>query len=417
MIDRRYMTRWVLPFAGLLLMAQGARSQQPVRTTLSLTTKAGYLTNAYLAPAYPVWEQTARAPFVSVKPRAGLTWSGGGQRLSLWGSGQLTFFPEDGRRWKLGQGQLRYALVFSDSWSGGLYGAATRSQTTFGQWLFWGAPYARWQITSRFRLELQAGATAQRYDAGARPAGNFQRTTSPFVTVTSGWRRGRWSAEGRLYYSRTVETATDGLGLALQAARQLTDVLRVGLSAGADQYAFPPDAAASSGEPTPARSDHLLHTAATARWTPRTRWTLSARLGIQRYRTEADLANPSDVYASIGLTYRWTSGDEDKRSAASEDTPRALWVQDAEQIRLRIPYEGEGRLYLVGDFNDWRRRDRPLRETSDGIYTTIFTLAPGTYQYRVQVVEAGASRWLPFPDHALTVEDGFGAKNGVITVE
>ena len=242
MIDRRYMTRWVLPFAGLLLMAQGARSQQPMRTTLSLTTKAGYLTNAYLAPAYPVWEQTARAPFVSVKPRAGLTWSGGGQRLSLWGSGQLTFFPEDGRRWKLGQGQLRYALVFSDSWSGGLYGAATRSQTTFGQWLFWGAPYARWQITSRFHLELQTGATAQRYDAGTRPAGNFQRTTSPFVTVTSGWRRGRWSAEGRLYYSRTVETATDGLGLALQAARQLTDVLRVGLSAGADQYAFPPDA-------------------------------------------------------------------------------------------------------------------------------------------------------------------------------
>ena len=401
-----YIRFWLLPVAGLLALVPAAQGQV-VQTMLSLTGEGGYLTNTYLAPGFPVWEQTARAPFVSVRPRAGLTWSSSQQRLSVFGSGQYTFFPDRGTRWWVGRGYGRYAYALSERWTTGLFGAATRSETSFGQWLFWGAPFVRWQATPSVHLRVQAGATAQRYDSAEEQAGTRAETASPFASVEVGLRRERWTLTGNIYYSRTLEAETDGLGVALHAGRQLSPAVHLGVRAGMDQYAF-----ASTAGGTPARSDQLLRTALTAEWTLSETLALSGRLGVQRYQTDADLADPNDLYASLGLTYRWN------RSTTTSEAPEPLWVQEEEgRVRVQIPYDGEGQLYLVGDFNDWRQRETPLHPSGDGRYTTQLVLAPGTYQYRVQVVEDGSARWLSLPEHALTVEDGFGSENGVISVE
>lgn len=393
---------WLFPVASLLVLVPGVQAQQ-VQTMLSLTGEGGYLTNTYLAPAFPVWEQTARAPFLSVRPRVGLSWSKARQRLSLWGSAQYTYFPDTRARWWVGQGQGRYSYAISNRWTGGLNAAATRSETSFGQWLFWGAPFLRWQVTPLVHLEVQGGGTMQLYDAEtAQP-----NTSSPFVSAEVGLQRGHWSATGSLYFSRTVETETEGLGATLRAARQLNSSVQVSLRAGMDRYAF----SRTAGGAGSVRSDQLLRTDLTTDWSPRNRWTLSARLGFQYYQTEAALADPGDVYAALGFTYRWN------RTAAPSEAPAPLWEQEGDEVRVRIPYEGTGQLYLVGDFNDWRRRTLPLREASKNVYTTRLALEEGTYQYRVQVVEEGKSRWLSLPEHALTVEDGFGEKNGLIIAE
>ena len=380
---------------------------QQLHGALSLTSEAGYLTNAYLDPSFPVWERTSRAPFIGLQPIARLSWTDDRNHVMVEGSGQYTLFPATATHWWRGQGRLRLQHALSNRWRVGLQGAGSRMHTTFGQQFLWGAPYVRWNVTPQLHLGLRAGGTVQYYDI-AEGQSESVWMSSPFVMIESGlWRR-PWSAQGSIYYSQTTETGTSSLGLTLQASRRVTSTMRLGMQAGTDRYGY----AGASGESTlPARSDRLWHAATNLHWTPHDRWTLSAQLGLQHYQTSTSFQDPNDVYASLGVTYQWQS----QRSLRKK--PKPLWVQEANQVRLQIPYDGGEQLYLVGDFNNWQQKDIPLHEASGAFYTAKLALKPGTYQYRVQIVEDnGETRWLSFPEHALTVNDGYGSENGVIYV-
>src|SRR6185295_20390830 len=69
---------------------------------------------------------------------------------------------------------------------------------------------------------------------------------------------------------------------------------------------------------------------------------------------------------------------------------------------------------LAGTFNQWSASSNPLaREGSRGIWTVVVPLSPGEHLF-MYVVDG--TQWISPPFAEDYVDDGFGAKNGVVVV-
>lgn len=71
-------------------------------------------------------------------------------------------------------------------------------------------------------------------------------------------------------------------------------------------------------------------------------------------------------------------------------------------------------VHLVGEFNDWKLLETPLKRLKNGDFSVKVRLEAGrTYQYRYVINQ---SDWLNDPFAELTVENEFGGKNSAIYV-
>ena len=67
---------------------------------------------------------------------------------------------------------------------------------------------------------------------------------------------------------------------------------------------------------------------------------------------------------------------------------------------------------LSGSFNDWSYDATPLKKEPSGVWKTLVSLSPGTYEYRFIV----DGQWRDDPECPLRVENPFGAENCVRVV-
>lgn len=67
---------------------------------------------------------------------------------------------------------------------------------------------------------------------------------------------------------------------------------------------------------------------------------------------------------------------------------------------------------LSGSFNDWSYENTPLKKDANGVWKTVVSLAPGTYEYRFLV----DGEWRDDPECPLRVENPFGSQNCVRVV-
>ena len=69
---------------------------------------------------------------------------------------------------------------------------------------------------------------------------------------------------------------------------------------------------------------------------------------------------------------------------------------------------------LAGSFNQWSATSNPLaREGSRGLWTVVVPLSPGEHLF-MYVVDG--TQWISPPVAEDYVDDGFGAKNGILVV-
>jgi hypothetical protein len=75
---------------------------------------------------------------------------------------------------------------------------------------------------------------------------------------------------------------------------------------------------------------------------------------------------------------------------------------------------GAKSVYLVGEFNDWKMLETPLKRLANGDFSVTLKLEAGrTYQYRYLINQ---SDWINDPFAELTVENEFGGNNSAIYV-
>jgi hypothetical protein len=93
------------------------------------------------------------------------------------------------------------------------------------------------------------------------------------------------------------------------------------------------------------------------------------------------------------------------------------WNKERDVQRVKISYPGDGRIYLVGDFNNWSRPGVPLVNIKKDRYRAELELDPGSYEYKVLIIEDGEESWIEFSNETYTVEDGFGGQNALLLVQ
>jgi 1,4-alpha-glucan branching enzyme len=94
---------------------------------------------------------------------------------------------------------------------------------------------------------------------------------------------------------------------------------------------------------------------------------------------------------------------------ASENLPRE---EETVRIELKCDAPGAEKVYVAGDFNNWRAGDLRLRRDSTGPWQIALSLAPGRYEYRFIV----DGEWQDDPDAMARVPNEFGSNNSVLEV-
>jgi hypothetical protein len=163
--------------------------------------------------------------------------------------------------------------------------------------------------------------------------------------------------------------------------------------------------------------DEYLQAGVGARYTVAPGWMLLARWAFSNY-TWPDGSDEDSQRFSVGVNYSWGRRDAPPPPRVDIDTivresRGAIQEPDARgSVVFRIHAPDAASVSVVGNFNAWNRAATPLAIAADGWWEARVALAAGTYEY-AYIIDA---KYTAPPEAIVTVEDGFGGRNGVLEV-
>lgn len=431
--------RWLL--VVLVLAPPAPAGSQELRGFVVLEGDPGYLTNAYLDPGFATWAPEVETAFGSTAGTGLLEWSGDRTTASVAAAARWMGFADSTPAWRayrfsggverrLGDRvALGADLSFSD------IRRPTRRET------LWGQAALRWTASPRVRLSLGPGLARRRFPAtaaeedgglldpplGGDDPGDASSSTEAADATSyllfaglEAWTGRRWRIQAEAYGAHTEASDLGidyrGGGGSLRFTRWFRNGASVSAGAGLEGFGYRAAVETADGTPVEVPEDDLIWRGDLgAGWPLGRRAELRARVaGLGRSGADGEAtgaeATSADVYASLGV--RLTLGG----ALAGPRAGPPLWERTAAGMRIRVRYDGPGRLYLAGDFNAWADPGLPLRPEGGAVHTATLELPPGSYRYRIRVLEGGSERWLELPKETPSVEDGFGGRNGLLVV-
>lgn len=404
---------------ALLLIGWGWPVDRPAQAqwlsgSAEVGTSAGLQSNAYLDPMLREWDREMLSTFAAVDPSVGVSWTTSSAEVSI--AGRARAYPAQlGSALPLRRavGSVSYSLT--DQWHVGAQGGAgqLRLQTDRDNW--WALPLVRWTPTNWISLEVQGGWTGRQLRADE--SSSWQTSTLGLVSGNV-WFSDRLRGEITGYLGDgdavTTETSYGTAGASAALTYWLRDALSLTAETTLEQvnYSFTQDI--EQDNETVSITDELWRTDLEIEWTTRRGISVFARGGIMTSALESTETAPTDQHVSAGVRIQFSSTLA-RPSLRDEET--GFWENTSDGVRFRVPYQGTGRVYVTGDFNNWADPGEPLRSTGNGTRETTLHLEPGRYEYSIRIIENDEEQWLEWPDEAKTVDDGFGGTNGVFIVE
>jgi len=140
---------------------------------------------------------------------------------------------------------------------------------------------------------------------------------------------------------------------------------------------------------------------------------LGVRYVFARY-TQTNGADEDFHRLSAGIT--WWIGRSPRQAPPIQLPPVVegdrVVASENDSHAFRIYAPGAARVALVADFNNWDPGVNPLRPIGDGWWELDLLLPPGVHQYSYLV----DGKMVTPPDADVTVDDGFGGRNGLLKV-
>lgn len=100
-----------------------------------------------------------------------------------------------------------------------------------------------------------------------------------------------------------------------------------------------------------------------------------------------------------------------KTSAAT--TKQSKTTVKTKKVTFRLEEDYGKKIYLAGTFNDWDSKAKQMTfKKKDNAYSTILTLAPGTYQYKFVIDGV----WCVDPANQEWMQNEHGTLNSVVHV-
>ena len=167
----------------------------------------------------------------------------------------------------------------------------------------------------------------------------------------------------------------------------------------------------------PANQDEYTQAGVGLRYTVTPGWMILARAAFSNY-TWPDGSDVDSHRFSVGVSYAWGRRDAPPPPRIDIDmivreSQGAIQKADAHgSVVFRIRALNAANVSVVGTFNEWAGGATPLAKTADGWWEARAVLTPGTYEY-IYLVDG---EYVTPPESIVTVEDGFGRRNGVLEV-
>lgn len=401
----------------MLCLPAGPLAGQSLSAWLTLDARTGVSTNSYLIPFYGEWNRSQTTGYALLLPALSVLYEQ--DRLSADASLGGMLEPVSGQATTLrgGYSQLNVRYRLASEWTAGVESGVQTMSTAYSRDGWWILPHIRWRPGPFTQLKLKAGSSGRRF-RNLEQGGDSSSRFDLFGVDMQHALGYRWQLSGGLYGDLDDPSGT--MSLFASADHRATDRLSVGVRAGMDQYRYD-WYAADSGAPTGwvelQETDRIWRSGLQGRFRVSDRVSLTAGADylLLSSATSESLIHDVHVTGGVRVTLRpdaWFRRGGEPEVALRETEDRRGGVQ------FEIPYNGEGTLYLTGEFNDWAEPGVPLVRIGRNRYAADLSLEPGGYEYKIVLMEESEEKsWMPFTEETYTVPDGFGGENGLLFIE
>lgn len=410
----------------LLFLITSAGVSQQGQMVLSLDSRVGYSTNSYLNPFLGEWDSTVETAYNFTSLLGKSFWYGNRHSFSLTGGVIYEpFFDEQISTWKGGVGLLDYNYRLTNRVSIGVEGGSSYMQSRYSRTYFWAQPKVTWFLTPFTLLRTKLGTSFRRYQNYGE-VDELSDRLDLYSLEFETWPTYHWRLTAGIYGGMdTLPDIQEGFTTQVSAGYHFQNGASISLAGYLQQYEFQqtitennggantiPPAGGGTAVTAADHTNHILRVGLKSALPVSKRFTLFADVGAMRFLDKAAEETTHDFNVSGGVRF---SIEPKLNSDAPAITPE--WNKDGDQQEIHITFSGEGRLYLVGSFNNWNKDGIPLTEQSENTFTTQLSLEMGAYEYKVLRVRGDSEEWLEFTNEVYTVSDGFDSENAMILVE
>lgn len=393
---------------------------QSSQTVFTVDSRIGYSSNSYLNPFFAEWDPTLNSAYGMLAGFGQSTFFDSKNTAEL--TGGLILEPVFSNRdvWKGALGLVNYKRKISSKVSVGLQTGASYLSGTYERGSFWAQPQIVWFPTFFTSVTAKAGSNFRWYsnfsendDSNTR----FDLYGLEFET----WSGYNWQIKANLYGSLdNVPNIQNQFSSSVSVGYVFLKGSSIRLKLGLEQYQF--EVEETPGGPpiggggmviSSTEADRIFRLGVNASVPINQNFSVFA--SAEALRRNMTSTGESDMDMEVSGGFR-ISFQPPKTGRSGKISPEWETEEDG-RMQVEVLYSGEGRLYLVGDFNDWNRAGLSMIEQEKNRHVTQLDLEQGAYEYKILLVEGETEEWLEFSTDVHTVDDRFGGKNGMIFVE
>jgi hypothetical protein len=398
------------------------------QTSVSVDTRVGYSSNTYLNPFFSVWDPAVQSGYGVVSIFGQGFWSKNNNALEITGGLVAEPFFNNQSIWRGGLGLVDYRRKLTTSFNAGIEAGGSYFTGFHSAGTAWAQPYIRWFASPFTSLRLKAGTYFQSYQNFADTT-DFSRRSEVFGLEFETWPGYHWQLKASVFGKLNKITAPqEQLRSALSVGYLFLNGSKITVLLGFEQYQFqftttgfdgggpgnPPVGGPPAQTETSQGNDQIWRLGLTGRYPINRSISIFTSIEGLRRTISTTTEQTSDFKVSGGIRFSF----QPKVGSPKRGVITPEWQQkDDQTVTVTVHYSGGGRLYLVGDFNNWKREGIPLTEQPKNSYTAQVSVSVGAYEYKILHVEGATEEWLPFSNNTYTVDDGFGGENAMFLVE
>lgn len=403
------------------------------QTVVSVDSRVGYSSNTYLNPFFAEWDESVNSGYGLLSVFGQSFWSDSKNSVDITLGLVAEPFLSNQNLWRGGLGMVEYRRRFSPNFNGGIEAGSSYFSSNFNRTMIWGQPYITWFASPFTSLKLKLGVSHRAY-TNFSDSLNTNRRFDFYGLEFESWPTYNWQLKASLFSSLDkLPAVNEQFSSSVSVGYVFLDGSSLTARAGIEQFGFefatttntggggPPIGTPGGGtEPgtqtqTNQEFDRILRLSLTGNYPINKTVSIFASVeGLNRnITTTEETINDIQVSGGVRLSLQ---PNIIRRSSNRIIEPE--WQQKRERLMaMNINFSGGGRLYLVGDFNNWNRAGIPLTQKTKKTYAAEIPLESGAYEYKILHVEGDTEEWLKFSNDTYTVDDGFGGENAMLLVE
>lgn len=406
----------------ILFFLSGEILAQNNQTVFSVEARGGYTSNTYLNPFFAEWNPALNSSFGLLSGFGQSSFYDQKNVLDITAGAVFEPIFENQYAWKGGLGLLSYKRKLSSKMNLGVETGASYFSGSYNRSSLWAQPFMTWFPSFFTSLTVKAGSNFRSYSNFSSGSADTSTRFDLYGIEFNTWPSYNLQLGASLYGSlEALPSIQEQFSSRLSLSYSFLGGSNIRVYAGLEQYQFDVTTQGGGGGPigipigttTSTESDRIFRTGLTGSVPINKTFSVFATVeGLQRTNTTTQ-ETVQDVQVSGGVRILFTPKFKSEKGKISPD-----WEQQKKgEMQIQVRYSGEGRLYLVGDFNNWNKAGISMIERGKNRYEAQLDLRPGAYEYKILLVKGNTREWLEFSGDIYTVDDGFGGENGLIFVE